>query len=54
MHPVEEVLRHLVQFGPARNDAEREHLLGLLDPEPAPVQPRPDATAGAPEGNPQS
>jgi hypothetical protein len=41
MSVIHDVLRHLVQFGPARNDAEREDLLGQLDnddPDVAPVE----------------
>ena len=41
-----DVLRHLVLHGPARNDAEREQLLGQVDadergrqPQPQPEQP---------------
>ena len=42
-----DVLRHLVQYGPGRNEDERAQLLGLIDedekPAPAPADPDPAA-----------
>ena len=32
------VLRHLVQYGPARNEAERDKLLAALDEPESPAQ----------------
>jgi hypothetical protein len=36
---VKDVLRHLIQFGPARNDQERDELLAAVDADEAPAQP---------------
>lgn len=48
MEKLMEVLRHLVQFGPARDEAERDLLLGAVDAAHADLAPQAQA-APAPE-----
>lgn len=49
MSGLHDVLRHLVLYGPARNDDEREQLLNAIDADEHPQQAEPQPAPATPQ-----